>query len=132
MQVRSGDNFSSLPAALSTILSRMNEFLSQFESAPSIPNPAMPGENFDRHWKNDGKGFNKLKATIGVYADRAFDAVSTTDAEEAVERWQELFGNEFSVTDSNSKGVTGSVASSVSATVVSRSFTPHSPYACEE
>lgn len=103
MQVESSDSFGSIPEALSTILYRMNDYLSQFESAPSIPNPAMPGEDFDRHWKNDGKGFNDLKATIGAYAGIASDATSTSDADEALKLWKGLFGNNFS-TDSGNKG----------------------------
>ncbi|RIK82251.1 nucleotidyltransferase [candidate division KSB1 bacterium] len=132
MQVWSGDNFSSLPTALSTILTRMNEFFSQFDNVPSIPNPAMPGENFDRHWKNDRQGFNKLKTAIGAYADIAAEAVSTTDSAEAVKRWRKPFGDEFPSSDSIGKGVTGSVASSIGSSTVSRSFTPHSPYAFEK
>lgn len=95
MQVNPSDNFANTPEALSAILGRMNDYLSQFESAPSVLNPAMPGETFDRHWKNDGKGFNDLKAAIGAYADMASDALSTTDTDEAVERWQDLFGDKF-------------------------------------
>ena len=95
MQVNASDNFASIPDALSAILGRMNDYLSQFESAPPILNPAMPGENFDRHWKNDGKGFSNLKATISAYADISSDAISTTELGEAVDRWQELFGDGF-------------------------------------
>jgi len=134
MQVEPGDSFASTPEALSIILNKMNDYLSQFESAPSIPNPAMPGENFDRHWKNDGKGFNDLKAAIGAYAGIASDAVSFSDTDEAIERWRELFGGSFSATTDNDKTSTtntiGSVA--VAGGVTSRSFAPHSPYACEE
>lgn len=107
MQVRPSENFSSLPHALSTILTRMNEFLYQFESAPSIPNPAMHGENFNRHWKNDSKGFSKLKAAIGTYADISDNAIATSDTEEAIESWQELFGEDF-FNDDTDKGNTPS------------------------
>ncbi len=99
MQVNPGDSFASTPEALSAILGRMNDYLSRFESAPSILNPAMPGETFDRHWKNDGKGFNDLKAAVGAYADMSSDAISTTDTDEAIERWQELFGDKFAASE---------------------------------
>lgn len=95
MQVNSGDNFSSVPEALSSILGRMSDYLSKFESAPPILNPAMPGENFDRHWKNDGKGFSNLKAAISEYANIASDATSMTDSDKVIDRWQKLFGDSF-------------------------------------
>ena len=73
----------------------MNEFLSQSESAPSISNPAMLGENFDRHWKNDAKGYSKLKVAIRTYAGIASTAVAMTDMNEATRHWKKLFGEEF-------------------------------------
>lgn len=131
MQVRPGDNYSSLPEAFSTILTRMNEFLSQFDNAPSILNPAMPGETFDRHWKSDKKGFTDLKEAIGTYSDIASDAVSATDKAKAIKFWQELFGGSFSATDSNSSTISRAIPSSTPINTPSRSFTPHSPYANE-
>jgi len=126
IQVESGDSFVSTPEALSAILNKMNDHLSQFEAAPSILNPAMPGEDFDRHWKNDGKGFNDLKAAIGAYADIASNAVSTSDTDEAIERWQELFSDKFTA----SKSLTASTAvSTVAPTIISN---PAKPWASHE
>lgn len=131
MQVYSDDEFIDIPDALSKILERMNDYLSQFETAPSIINPAMPGEDFDRHWKDDDKGFNRLKTAISEYADLASDAVSTPDQDKAIKRWRELFGDDFPTEDNDEKP--GSAESAPRTTnTTSRSFTPYSPYASHE
>lgn len=136
MQVNPSDSFASTPEALSAILSRMNDYLSQFQSAPSVLNPAMPGETFDRHWKNDGKGFNDLKAAVGAYADMASDALSTADTDEAVERWQELFGDEFksAASENDKNNSAGGVSTATAATgyAVGGSFAPPSQWSGDD
>jgi len=132
MQVIPDDSFASIPEALSAILERMNHYLSQFEIAPSIPNPAMPGEYFDRHWKDDEKGFNKLKVAIGVYADIADNAMEAENIEDAIKQWQKLLGDDFIVEDTDSKSSTGSTAPTLAVGMATRSFTPGKPYASEE
>lgn len=136
MQVNPSDSFASTPEALSAILGRMNDYLSQFESAPSVLNPAMPGETFDRHWKNDGKGFSNLKAAVGAYADMASDALSTADMDEAIERWQELFGDEFknvaSENDKNNSAGGVSAATAATGYAVGGSFAPPSQWSGDD
>lgn len=136
MQVNPSDSFASTPEALSAILSRMNDYLSQFENAPSVLNPAMSGETFDRHWKNDGKGFNDLKAAVGAYADMASDALSTADTAEAIERWQELFGDEFknAASENSKNNSAGGVSAATAATgyAVGGSFAPPSQWSGDD
>ena len=128
MQVEPGENFASIPEAFSTILNKTSDYLSQFESAPSVPNPAMPGEDFDRHWKKDGKGFDKLKAAINAYADIAIDAISTTDTNEAIKKWKELFGDNFSSEDSGGEKIFGSGPTSPSTGPVVVDRSPAQPW----
>jgi hypothetical protein len=92
----------------------------------------MPGEHFDRHWKNDGKGFIKFKAAIGIYADMATDAIAATDTEEMVKRWRELFGKKFSNGEESIKTTSDQIASTTAAYTASHSFTPPRPYAYGE
>lgn len=136
MQVNPSDSFASTPEALSAILGRMNDYLSQFDSAPSVLNPAMPGETFDRHWKNDGKGFNNLKAAVGAYAGMASDALSTADTDEAIEQWQELFGDEFknAASEGGKSNSAGGVSAATAATgyAVGGSFAPPSQWSGDD
>lgn len=84
MQVLQGKNYGNVPEALNEILLGIKIFLSKHERAPSVPNPAMPGETFDRHWKGDDVGYKKLKSAIFKYSELAARA-----------QWQELFGDDF-------------------------------------
>ncbi len=94
--IRPEDNYSDLPHATYSILERMNEFLAQFNEAPSIENPAMPDdETFDRHWKGDDSGFGKLKSAIDKYAGLAAEAMAASDEEVSLKYWKKLFGNDF-------------------------------------
>jgi len=128
MQVNPDDSFASIPEALASILNGMKDYLLQFEAPPSISNPAMPDEDFDRHWKNDNQGFKNFKMAIEKYADIATEAISANE-DKAESLWKELFGDKF---NGGKKKIVGSTITSAGiASTASRSFTPHSPYACE-
>lgn len=99
MQVRSDGEYGTLPQAFATIVSDMNTYLSQFAKPPSIQNPAMPGENFDRHWKDEHKAFAMLKSSISDYAKIAHKATQITDTGAALSSWKELFGDNFGESD---------------------------------
>lgn len=116
--VRQGGAYGTLPQAFATITADMDAILSKFENPPSIQNPAMPGETFNRHWKNDNEGYRLLKKAIGNYALSARNAItSATPASE----WKKIFGNSFGVSPSAaSAGVPGLV----SPTFASSSYTP--------
>jgi len=92
--VVAGGNYDSISKSLSSILSGLNSFLDQYQNPPTINNPAMPGEKFDRHWKEDEAGFKKLKKSISKYTKLATEAISLPE-DEAVAKWKELFGDEF-------------------------------------
>lgn len=106
MQIQHGKNYGSVSEALAEILSGMKAFLSQHKEAPSIPNPAMPGETFDRHWKSDDAGYKKLKSAISKYADSAVVAQKALKPDDAIVKWQKLFGDKFGeIDDSKERGV---------------------------
>jgi hypothetical protein len=90
--VRPGGGYGTLPQAFATITTDMASILAKFEEPPSIPNPAMPGENFNRHWKADKPGFKLLKAALDKYSAIARSAVVSPTP---VSEWKKLFGNSF-------------------------------------
>lgn len=100
-------SYKDIPTALTTLLKRINQFLSQFKAPPSIFNPAMPGENFDRHWKKEKKGFAAFQGAIQKYSAIAEQAIEIIDTDEQLKKWQELFGDKFEI-----NGNTGSKESS--------------------
>lgn len=122
MQVRSDDQFGSLSEAFVTIMDRLDTFLSIHEDAPTIENPAMPEETFDRNWKDDdNESFKALKKAVETYAESASGA-------ESLEDWQELFGDKFKDEDGD-KSV--GVAGAATAYTLGSSFTPNSPWCSE-
>lgn len=95
MQIGTSGNYATLPQAFATVLADMDTYLSRFAKPPSIQNPAMPGETFDRHWKDEHKAFAMLKESISDYARIARDAMREADPHEAITHWKELFGDSF-------------------------------------
>lgn len=130
-QVEGGEGFTTLPESFTSVVVALDSYLNQFEIPPSVHNPAMPGETFDRHWKDDQSGFEKFKSSITRYARLATEASSISDSDEAVKAWRKLFGENFGI--DNDKGMPTSyrpvtpIGSSMSSP-----FRPTGPYAQEK
>ncbi len=113
--------YKDIPCALTSVLCKMNEFLSANDDPPTIVNPAMPGENFNRHWKNDKEGYKKFKAAISDYAKKAATANQALDLEESIKLWRKLFGDSFGIE-------TGCTSSSNPGNKYAVPFIPKSPW----
>ena len=81
---------STVADTLETVLSRMNTYLQQHPDMPEIRNPVLPTENFNRHW--DQRRYANFRNRIQAYAHIGRQAKEQLAAEKAIERWQELFG----------------------------------------
>ena len=130
MQVHPGGAYGSLPEAFATILSGMSDYLAQFAAPPSVQNPAMPGEFFDRHWKDDQEGFEDLRAAMTIYAQTALKAARSLDVKDAATAWGELFGDSFSPSE-GIKGLVSTVAPGIASTIPytpAASFQPQRTY----
>ena len=96
-EVYNGDentgSFKSTPAALVTILSRMDKFLQNHPKMPTIENPALPGETFDRHW--DQQKYDNFRQRMHENARKAREAYDAEDQETSIKLWQGLLGNDF-------------------------------------
>ena len=84
---------STVADTLETILSRMNDYLQQHPDMPEIKNPVLPTENFNRHW--DQRRYANFRDRIQAYARTGRQAKDQLAAEKAIERWQELFGDDL-------------------------------------
>ena len=78
---------------LETVLSRMDNYLQQHPNIPEIKNPALPTENFNRHW--DQRKYSNFRNRIQSYAQTAQRAKAEPSAEKAVKLWRELLGDSF-------------------------------------
>ncbi len=78
---------------LVTVLTRMDDYLQQNPYMPEIRNPALPDENFNRHW--DQRKYANFRNRVHSHALTARKAKAESSSERAVEIWQELFGESF-------------------------------------
>ena len=119
------ENFNSVALALKTVANRMNEFLQANPTMPTIPNPVLSSEDFNRHW--DEEKYQNFRKTFNRYNDWINDAYDATEHNDSVKKWRKIFGDEFGeLRDEDKNGLaTGAVAKSASSVVV----TPRRQYA---
>ena len=91
---REGDTgFKTLPDALLTVISRIDDFLRSHPTMPEIRNPALPSETFTRHW--DQAKYSHFRDMVSSYARRIEEAYSDDDEQSSVTKWRDLFGDGF-------------------------------------
>ena len=86
-------HFKTLPDALLTVISRIDEFLQSHPSMPEIRNPVLPSETFTRHW--DQAKYNHFRDMVSSYARRVRETYSDGDEQSSVSKWSDLFGDGF-------------------------------------
>ncbi len=88
-----GDNFKNVPDALKTVSNRINDFLQDNETMPTIENPVLPEEDFNRHW--DQTKYENFREKFDVYNKRINEAYDAKEHNDSVDKWRALFGDEF-------------------------------------
>lgn len=117
----STNKYENLYSTLNNLLINLDNYLQQFDIPPTIQNPAMPKENFNRHWKNEPEKFKNLKNTISKYRVSIETAFNSLDESEIKKNLLNVFGDNFFTPKESETILTGSP--------VKTSFTPHSPHA---
>ena len=112
-------DFKTIPDALLTVITRMDEFLRSRPSMPEIRNPALPSETFTRHW--DQAKYSHFREMISSYARRIKEAYSEDDEQSSVRKWRELFGDGF--------GSLSAAAAAAAPVVAPRAVKPSKPWA---
>lgn len=90
---KDSSDFSDLPTTLKTLSNRVNDFLKNNESMPTVENPVLPEEDFNRHW--DKKKYDNFRDKFDSYNTRINEAFEEKDSNESVKRWRKLFGDDF-------------------------------------
>ena len=108
------ENFNDIPTALKMISNRINSFLQSNEVMPEVFNPVLPQENFTRHWDQDK--YRHFREMFSIYTGKINDAYDATDHNASINKWRELFGDNF--------GELRKESASVAAVI-----TPSKPYA---
>ena len=96
---------STVADTLETVLSRMSKYLQQHPNMPTIKNPVLPTEDFNRHW--DQQRYANFRNRVQSYAQTAKQAKAEPSTEKAIKLWQDLFGDKFGKSSSSGGGSSG-------------------------
>ena len=127
---KDSDEFRDLPQTLKTLSNRVNDFLQANPIMPTIQNPVLPEENFNRKW-NQTK-YSNFREKFNIYNKKINDAFEEKDHNKSVKKWRELFGDDFGELK---KSDTANVAATVTAsgiTAASPSVYATKPYASDD
>ena len=120
---RDGEHFKTVPDALKTVSNRLNDFLQANSVKPAIRNPALPTEDFTRHWTQEN--YANFRRQFDVYNGRINDAFDEPRHDDSVEKWRRVFGDKFG-RKSNGEGQKAQGPARVAAPTV---VTPRKPWA---
>ena len=88
-----GANFKNIPYALKTTANRINDFLEKNPNLPNIVNPALSQEKFTKGWSQTK--YANFRRMFAIYNGKINDAWEETDRQRSIEKWRELFGDNF-------------------------------------
>ena len=88
-----GDNFKTIPDALKTVSNRINNFLQRHPTMPTITNPVLPEEDFNRHW--DQAKYENFREKFATYTEKINEAFDAKEHDDSVGKWRAVFGDEF-------------------------------------
>lgn len=82
-----------VPTALKTIVGHLDDWLQQRPVMPTVTNPALPSEDFNRHWDQDKyENFRDKTHQYRLWID---DAYAEPDRDESIAKWRRVFGDDF-------------------------------------
>lgn len=90
---KNSSDFSDLSTTLKTLSNRINDFLRDNKSMPTVKNPVLLEEDFNRHW--DEKKYDNFRDKFDSYNTRINEAFEEKDHNESVKKWRKLFGDDF-------------------------------------
>ena len=96
---KDSNNVSSLPQTFKTLFNRLNDFLQRHPTMPTIGNPALPCEDFNRNW--DESKYQNFRNKIKIYTNKVNSAFDEKNHNKSVKKWRELFGDSFGKLTSN-------------------------------
>ena len=78
---------------LTTVLTRMDDYLQRHPKMPAIKNPVLPSEDFNRHWDQDRYAY--FRERMHAHAGIARQALASSTVEDSIRIWKKLLGNNF-------------------------------------
>jgi hypothetical protein len=85
--------YGDVPTALKTIVGHLDDWLQARPLMPTVTNPVLPIENFNRHW--DQEKYENFRYQIHRYREWINDAFGETDRDQSIAKWRRVFGEDF-------------------------------------
>ncbi len=90
---KDSDEFRDLPETLKTLSNRVNEYLRANPNMPTIQNPVLSEENFNRSW--DQRKYRNFREKFNSYNEKINEAFEEKNNNESIKKWRKLFGDDF-------------------------------------
>lgn len=87
--------YADIPTSFVTIISRLDTFLQSNSAMPTVRNPVLTTEDFNRKWTQEK--YSKFRQSIHEIAIVALDAYEENNEVESLKKWQKIFGTDFSI-----------------------------------
>lgn len=85
--------FADTPTCLKTVMGRLDTFLQAYPTLPQIRNPVLHSEIQSRVW--DQTQYSNFRDKVNLYRGWIDEAYAETDRDEAIGKWQRVFGEAF-------------------------------------
>jgi hypothetical protein len=85
--------FQDVPTSLNTLVNRLDNYLISNPVMPTVYNPCLPSENFNRHW--DQEKYYEFRKNTHLFREKINSAFSESDNKKSAEKWAEIFGEKF-------------------------------------
>jgi len=92
-QVDDWESYSDLPTALKKLFNALNDFLQKHETMPTIKNPVLDSEDFNRHW--DQAKYSNFREKVRFYTEKVNAAYDEPKRLDSIKKWREVFGDSF-------------------------------------
>jgi hypothetical protein len=83
--------FCDLPTSLKTMFNRLNDWLQARPEMPTVTNPVLDEEDFNRHWNQDK--YENFRNQWDKYTGWINDAYDEEDKDESILMWRKVFGD---------------------------------------
>ncbi len=127
---KGSDEFQDLPQTLKTLCNRVNDFLQANPIMPTIQNPVLPEENFNRKW-NQTK-YSNFRDKFNTYNKKINEAFEEKDHNESVKKWRKLFGDDFGELKKSDASIAAAIITASGITAASPSVHATKPYASDD
>lgn len=91
--VRDDDGFDDTADAFKALFDRLNDLLQANPMVPTINNPVLSWENFNRHW--DQLKYSNFRDKVRDYCEKVNAAYYEQDRNESIRKWRKVFGDSF-------------------------------------